>query len=54
MWLSPTSFVDRNTPGFIELARTAVGNEIDPMRRAVALYSATRDSVTYTLYCDYR
>src|SRR5215468_5474550 len=54
MWLSPAPFVDSDTPGVNAFARAAVGTESDPVGRAVALYYATRDSVTYTPYCDYR
>jgi transglutaminase-like putative cysteine protease len=53
-WLSPTPSVDSDAPGIVAFARGAVGNETDPVRRAVTLYYATRDSVTYTPYCDYR
>jgi transglutaminase-like putative cysteine protease len=54
MWLNPTPSVDSNAPSVVRFARAAVGNETDPVRGAVALYYATRDSVAYTPYCDYR
>lgn len=54
MWLSPTPSVDSDAPGVIAFARAAVGSETDQVRRAVALYYATRDGVTYMPYCDYR
>jgi transglutaminase-like putative cysteine protease len=54
MWLSPTPSVDSDAPGVVRFARAAVGGETDPVRRAVAVYYATRDRVTYTPYCDYR
>jgi transglutaminase-like putative cysteine protease len=53
-WLRPTPFVDSDAPGVVAFARAAVGDETDPLRRAVALYYAVRDGVTYTPYCDYR
>ena len=54
MWLSPTPFVDSDAPGVVAFARTVGGGETDPVRRAVALYYAVRDGITYTPYCDYR
>ena len=54
MWLSPTPSVDSDAPDVVRFARAAVGNEMDPVRSAVALYYATRDRITYTPYCDYR
>ena len=53
MWLSPTPFVDSDAPGVVAFARAAAGGETDPVRRAVALYYAVRDGITYTPYCDY-
>lgn len=54
VWLRPTAFVDSDAPAVVAFARNAVGDETDPRRRAVALYYAIRDGVTYTPYCDYR
>ena len=54
VWLRPTAFVDSDAPEVVAFARNAVGDETDPRRRAVALYYAIRDGVTYTPYCDYR
>jgi transglutaminase-like putative cysteine protease len=54
MWLKPTPFVDSDAPAVVAFARAAVGAETDPVRRAVALYYAVRDGITYTPYCDYR
>jgi transglutaminase-like putative cysteine protease len=53
-WLSPTPFVDSDATGVVAFARGAAGAETDPVRRAVALYYAVRDGVTYTPYCDFR
>jgi transglutaminase-like putative cysteine protease len=52
-WLRPTPFVDSDTPAVADFARRAVGGEIDPCRRAIALYYAVRDRITYTPYCDF-
>jgi transglutaminase-like putative cysteine protease len=53
-WRSPTPFVDSDAPEVVAFARAAAGSEADPLRRAVALYYAVRDGVTYTPYCDFR
>lgn len=53
-WLRPTPFVDSDAPAVVAFARSVVGGEGDPRRRAIALYYAVRDRVTYTPYCDFR
>jgi transglutaminase-like putative cysteine protease len=53
-WLRPTPFVDSDAPAVTAFARRTADGETDPRRRAVALYYAVRDGVTYTPYCDYR
>ena len=53
-WSRPTPFVDSAAPAIVEFARTAAGDETDPRRRAIALYYAVRDRITYTPYCDFR
>lgn len=53
-WLRPTAFIDSDAPQVMAFARKAVGRETDPRPRAVALYYAVRDGVTYTPYCDYQ
>jgi transglutaminase-like putative cysteine protease len=54
VWLQPTPFVDSDAPAVVDFARAAAGDTSDPRRRAVALYYAARDGVTYTPYCDFR
>jgi transglutaminase-like putative cysteine protease len=54
VWLRPNPFVDSDAPGVVAFARAAAGDETDPLRRAVALYYAVRDRITYTPYCDYQ
>jgi transglutaminase-like putative cysteine protease len=54
LWRRPTPFVDSAAPAIVEFARTAAGDEADPRRRAIALYYAVRDRITYTPYCDFR
>jgi len=53
-WRRPAPFVDSDAPGIVDFARRAGGGHSDPRARAVALYYAVRDSVTYTPYCDFR
>jgi transglutaminase-like putative cysteine protease len=53
-WLRPTPSVDSDAPAVAAFARAAAGGEGDPRRRAVALYYAVRDGVTYTPYCDFQ
>ena len=52
-WLRPTPFVDSDAPAVVEFARKAVGDEIDSRLRAIALYYAVRDGITYTSYSDF-
>jgi transglutaminase-like putative cysteine protease len=53
-WLRPTAFVDSDAPDVAVFARQAAGGDAEPRRRAVALYYAVRDGITYTPYCDFR
>ena len=53
-WLRATPFVDSDTPAVVAFARTAAGGRADARERAIALYYAVRDGVTYTPYCDFR
>ena len=53
-WLRPTPFVDSDAPAIIAFAREAAGAGGDARERAVALYYAVRDRITYTPYCDFR
>jgi transglutaminase-like putative cysteine protease len=53
-WRSPTVFVDSDAPAIVAFARAAASSSADPRERAVALYYAVRDGVTYTPYCDFR
>jgi len=54
LWRRPATFVDSDAPGIKAFARTAAGDRSDARERAVALYYAVRDRVTYTPYCDFR
>jgi len=54
LWRRPTTFVDSDAPSIKAFARAAAGDWADMRERAVALYYAVRDRVTYTPYCDFR
>jgi transglutaminase-like putative cysteine protease len=54
LWRRPTAFVDSNAPSIVAFARAAAGRSRDARDRAIALYYAVRDGVTYTPYCDFR
>ena len=53
-WLRPTAFVDSDAPAIVAFARAAASGRADARERAIALYYAVRDRVTYTPYCDFR
>jgi transglutaminase-like putative cysteine protease len=53
-FLGPTAFVDSDAPGVIAFAREVCVGETDEVARAVRLYYAVRDRITYTPYCDFR
>ena len=53
-WRRPTGFVDSDAPAIVAFARAAASRHADVRERAVALYYAVRDGVTYTPYCDFR
>ena len=53
-WRRPTAFVDSDAPAIVAFARAAGDGRADLRERAVALYYAVRDGLTYTPYCDFR
>lgn len=53
-YLAPSTYVDSDAPTVVEFAREATKGEHDPVGRAIALYYAVRDRITYTAYCDFR
>jgi transglutaminase-like putative cysteine protease len=53
-WRRPTAFVDSDASAIVAFARAAAGRSADTRGRAIALYYAVRDGVTYTPYCDFR
>ena len=53
-WRRPTPFVDSDALAIVAFARAAAGGRADARERAIALYYAVRDGVTYTPYCDFR
>jgi transglutaminase-like putative cysteine protease len=53
-FLEPTAFVDSDAPEVIAFAREVCAGEADERVKAVRLYYAVRDRITYTPYCDFR
>jgi transglutaminase-like putative cysteine protease len=53
-WRRPAPFVDSDAPAVVAFARAAAGHHAGARERAVAIYYAVRDRVTYTPYCDFR
>jgi transglutaminase-like putative cysteine protease len=52
-YLSSGEYVDSGAPNVAAFARDAAGPGGDPLARAVRLYYAVRDDITYTPYCDF-
>ena len=53
-FLEPTAYVDSDADNVVAFARRVTNGVADPVKRAVALYYAVRDEITYTPYCDFR
>jgi transglutaminase-like putative cysteine protease len=53
-YLEPTAFVDSDAENVVAFSRRVCGDEQDHIPKAVRLYYAVRDGITYTPYCDYR
>ena len=53
-FLKPTAYVDSDADNVVAFARRVTNGVADPVKRAVALYYAVRDEITYTPYCDFR
>jgi transglutaminase-like putative cysteine protease len=53
-YLEPTSFVDSDAANVVQFSRRVSGDEQDDVAKAVRLYYAVRDGITYTPYCDFR
>jgi transglutaminase-like putative cysteine protease len=54
LYLEPTSFVDSDDGNVVEWSRRVCGDEPDDVAKAVRLYYAVRDGITYTPYCDFQ
>lgn len=52
-FLAPTAYIDSNREDVRQFARAAVENVTGDKARAIALYGAVRDAVTYDPYLDY-
>src|SRR5207247_10704889 len=53
-YLAPAAFVDSDDARVIAWSRQVCGDGLDETRRAVHLYYAVRDDITYTPYADFR
>jgi transglutaminase-like putative cysteine protease len=53
-YLDPTPFVDSDAENVVSFSRRVCGDESDDVAKAVRLYYAVRDGITYTPYCDFR
>ncbi|HET8578038.1 MAG TPA: transglutaminase-like domain-containing protein [Methylomirabilota bacterium] len=53
-YLEPTEFVDSDANTVVGFARRVCGDEADEVAKAVRLYYAVRDGITYSPYWDYR
>jgi transglutaminase-like putative cysteine protease len=53
-FLRPTTYVDSDADTVVAFARRVTEEVADPVARAVALYYAVRDEITYTAYCDFK
>ena len=53
-YLDPTPFVDSDAESVVAFSRRVCGDETDEVAKAVRLYYAVRDGITYTPYCDFR
>ena len=54
IYLRPSTYVDSAAENVVAFAGRVVEGIEDPVERAVALYYAVRDEITYTPYCDFR
>ena len=48
--LAATDFVDADAPEVVAFAHEAIGDETDPVKRAVRLFYAVRDGIWYSPY----
>ena len=53
-YLQATPFVNSDAENVIAFSRRVCGEETDEVAKAVRLYYAVRDGITYTPYCDFR
>ena len=53
-FLQSTTYVDSGADTVVAFAHRVIDGLADPVARAVALYYAVRDEITYTAYCDFK
>ena len=54
IYLRPSTYVDSRAENVVAFAGRVIAGIDVPVERAVALYYAVRDEITYTPYCDFR
>jgi transglutaminase-like putative cysteine protease len=54
VYLEPAAFIDSDAQSVVEWSRRVCGDEQDDVAKAVRLYYAVRDGITYTPYCDFK
>lgn len=50
-YLTPTNFIDSDSPEVVDFTKQAAGDEKDPVAQAVKIYYAVRDNIRYNPYC---
>src|SRR5258706_10580781 len=53
-YLDPTPVVDSDAENVVAFSRRVCEHETDEVAKAVRLYYAVRDGITYTPYCEFR
>jgi transglutaminase-like putative cysteine protease len=53
-YLKPTAFIDSDAQNIVAFSRRVCGDEPDDLAKAIRLYYAVRDGITYTPYSDFR
>ncbi len=53
-YLEPAAFVDSDARSVAAFAQDTCGDATDEVAKAVRLYYAVRDRITYTPYCDFK
>lgn len=52
-YLTPGEYIDSTHPSVVAFAKKVVGDETDPLKKALLLYKVVRDEIAYDPYLDY-